>query len=83
MLHGLGQKSFQWKQLVWTNVELVSLLERIGLDSLGGFDGEKHLVERTQDLVHLAHLAFVLEIYRSIEIWNFDIHRPANNIALT
>lgn len=74
MLHRFGQKSLQWKQLVGSNVKLVSLLKRIGLDSFGGFDGEKHLVERSQDLVNLSHLAFVLKIYRSIEIWNFDIH---------
>lgn len=79
----LGQESLQWKQLVRTNVELVAVLERRGLNALGWLDGEENFVQWTQDLVNLAHLCLVLQEDWCVEVWDLDVDGTTHNVTFT
>lgn len=79
----LGQESFQGQQLVWPNVELVPFLKGVGLDTVGGLDGEKDLVQGTQDLVDLTNLALVLQVDWGVEVRNPDVYGATDNVAFT
>lgn len=78
----LGKEPLQRQQLVGSNEKLVALLERLGLDALAGLDGEEHLVQRPENLVHLAHLGLVLEVDGGVEVGDLGVDQTTHNVAL-
>lgn len=79
---GLGQESLQRQQLIAANVELVARLERTGLETLAGLDGEHDVVHGAQDLVDLADLGLVLQINGGVEVGDLFVDGLADDIAL-
>lgn len=49
------EELLKWKQLISTNVELVSGFERGCLDAFSRFDGKVHLIDGPKDLVDFAN----------------------------
>eukprot|EP00200_Dunaliella_tertiolecta_P001943 CAMPEP_0202352618 /NCGR_PEP_ID=MMETSP1126-20121109/8732_1 /ASSEMBLY_ACC=CAM_ASM_000457 /TAXON_ID=3047 /ORGANISM="Dunaliella tertiolecta, Strain CCMP1320" /LENGTH=133 /DNA_ID=CAMNT_0048944853 /DNA_START=486 /DNA_END=887 /DNA_ORIENTATION=+ len=56
---GLGQEPLHGQQPEGVNVEFLPGAIASGNDALGHLDGEVHIIDRSQDLLHLAYLGLV------------------------
>lgn len=72
----------QRKQLVTANVELVALLEGLGLDAFGRLNGKVDLCDGSKDLVDLSDGCLVLEVDGRIEIRDLLVCGCAHHLAL-
>lgn len=79
---GLGQETLQGQQFVGSDEDLVVGLERGGDHAILQLNGEVEFVHGSQDLVHLADLALVLEVNWGIEVRDLDVGGFADHLTL-
>jgi hypothetical protein len=75
------QESLDREEFIWSDVELVTFLERISLNTFTWLDGEENFIQWAENLINLTNLGLVLEIYWSIEVWDFGVDRTTEDIA--
>jgi hypothetical protein len=77
----LWQESLDRQEFVWGDVELVTFLERISLNTFTWLDGEENFIQWAENLINLTNLGLVLEIYWSIKVWDFGVDRTTEDIT--